>query len=164
MIDFKYIEKLIILELQKELIEQGHEATGNLVNSFEGRTVVLPNKIVVDILMDDYGTYVNEGRKPGGKKVPINVLVEWIEKRAIANGDKEVKNLAFAIQQTIFKEGSPTSNSYKFSSNGRRKGFIDFVIANELDEVLDEFGDEIFEDFEARMDSIIKGFNNVNIN
>lgn len=164
MVDYKKIAKLIISSLQKELIAQGHQATGNLVNSFEERVIELPDSMVLEILMDDYGTYVNSGRKSGGKKVPINVLIEWIERRGIASGDKEVKNAAFAIQQKIYQEGTPTSGSFRFSNNGRRKGFIDFVIANELDEVLEEFGDEIFEDFEARMDSIIKGFNNVNIN
>ena len=34
MVDFNKVGKLIIASLQKELIEQGHEATGNLVNSF----------------------------------------------------------------------------------------------------------------------------------
>ena len=162
MLDFKFIEQFIILELQEELIGQGHQATGNLVNSFEGRTMTLPNKIVIEILMDDYGTYVNEGRKAGGKKVPIDVLINWIEKRAIVNGDKEKKNLAFAIQQKIFKEGSPTQGSFKFSLNGRRKGFIDFVIENKLDEVFDAIRMEVFEGFEEQISDIIKGYNEIN--
>ena len=55
MVDYNKIGKLIILELQKELIGQGHEATGNLVNSFEQRVIELPNSMVLEILMDDYG-------------------------------------------------------------------------------------------------------------
>ena len=74
----------------------------------EQRVIEVPNSIVIEILMDEYGIYVNEGRKTGGKKVHINVFVEWIERKAIVNGDKEVKSLAFAIQQTIHKEGIPT--------------------------------------------------------
>ncbi len=117
MVNFNKVGKLIIASLQKELIEQGHKATGNLVNSFEQRVIEVPNSIVIEILMDEYGIYVNEGRKTGGKKVPINVLVDWIERKAIVNGDKEVKSLAFAIQQTIHKEGIPTKGSFKFSNN-----------------------------------------------
>jgi hypothetical protein len=109
--------------------------------------------------MDDYGTYVNSGRKSGGKKVPISVLVEWIERKAIVNGNKEVKSLAFAIQQAIHKEGSPTAGSFKFSNNGRRKGFIDFVIDNELDDVLNELEDEVFKGFDTSVADIIKDFN-----
>ena len=108
MVDYKKVGKLIIASLQKELLGQGHKATGNLINSFEQRVIELPNSIVIEILMDEYGIYVNEGRKTGGKKVPINVLVEWIERKAIASGDKDVKSMAFAIQNTIHKEGIPT--------------------------------------------------------
>ena len=162
MVDYKKIGKFIIKQLQKELIGQGHSATGNLVNSFEQRVIPIPDGMALEILMDDYGTYVNDGRRAGGKKVPINVLVEWIERRAIANGDKEVKSIAFAIQQTIFKEGSPTSGSFKFSTNGRRVGFIDFVIDNELDDAFDELEKEVFEDADETVANIVKEYNNRN--
>lgn len=162
MLNLDKISKMIIVELQKELIAQGHSATGNLVNSMEGKTMVLPNSVAIEILMDDYSQYVNDGRKAGGKKVPIAVLIDWVERRGIANGDKEVKNAAFAIQQKIFKEGSPTTGSFKFSSNGRRTGFIDFVIANELDPILNELGDEVFAEFDALVTDIVKDFNKIN--
>ena len=159
MVDFKKVGKLIIASLQKELLGQGHKATGNLINSFEQRAIELPNSIVIEILMDEYGIYVNEGRKTGGKKVPINVLVEWIERKAIASGDKEVKSIAFAIQNTIHKEGIPTKGSFKFSNNGRRKGFIDFVIDNELDGVYNELEQQVFEGYDDAIATIVKDFN-----
>lgn len=162
MVNFNKVGKLIIASLQKELIEQGHKASGNLVNSFEQRVIEVPNSIVIEILMDEYGIYVNEGRKTGGKKVPINVLVDWIERKAIVNGDKEVKSLAFAIQQTIHKEGIPTKGSFKFSNNGRRKGFIDFVINNELDEVYNELEQQVFEGYDDAIATMVKDFNKVN--
>ena len=162
MVDYKKVGKLIIASLQKELIGQGHDATGNLINSFEQRVIELPNSIVLEILMDEYGIYVNEGRKTGGKKVPINVLVEWIERKAIVNGDKEVKSLAFAIQNTIHKEGIPTKGSFKFSNNGRRKGFIDFVIDNELDGVYNELEQQVFEGYDDAIATIVKDFNKSN--
>ncbi len=162
MIDLTQVGKLIIASLQKELIGQGHQASGNLVNAFEQRTVKIPNGLALDILMDDYGTYVNNGRRSGGKKVPINVLVEWIERKAITRGDKEVKSLAFAIQQAIHKEGSPTAGSFRFSSNGRRAGFIDFVIDHELGKAFDELEKEVFEDYDATISTIVKDFNKEN--
>ena len=162
MVDFKKVGKLIIASLQKELLGQGHKATGNLINSFEQRVIELPNSIVIEILMDEYGIYVNEGRKTGGKKVPINVLVEWIERKAIASGDKEVKSIAFAIQNTIHKEGIPTKGSFKFSNNGRRKGFIDFVIDNELDGVYNELEQQVFEGYDDAIATIVKDFNKNN--
>ncbi len=161
-LDLSNIEKLIINELQQELIGQGHKATGSLINSMEGRTMVLPNSVVVEILMDDYSQYVNDGRKPGGKKVPISVLIDWVERRGIASGNKDVKNAAFAIQQKIFREGSPTDGSFKFSNNGRRKGFIDFVIDNKLDPILAQLGDDVFQEFDALVTDIVKKFNKNN--
>jgi hypothetical protein len=159
MVDYNKIAKLIISSLQKELIEQGHKATGNLVNSFEERVIELPNSMVLEILMDDYGIYVNNGRKSGGKKVPIDVLVKWIERKGIASGDKEVKNAAFAIQNKIWQEGSPTSGSFKFTNNGRRTGFIDFVIDNKLNEVYNELEQEVFEGYDAAIATIVNDFN-----
>ena len=162
MVDFKKVGQLIISSLQKELIEQGHQATGSLVNSFEQRVIEVPNSIVIEILMDEYGIYVNEGRKTGGKKVPINVLVDWIERKAIVNGDKQVKSLAFAIQQTIHKEGIPTKGSFKFSNNGRRKGFIDFVINNELDDAVMQLEEQVFKGYDETIATMVKDFNKVN--
>lgn len=162
MVDFNKVGKLIIASLQKELIQQGHQASGNLVNSFEQRVIEVPNSIVIEILMDEYGIYVNEGRKTGGKKVPINVLVDWIERKAIVNGDKEVKSLAFAIQQTIHKEGIPTKGSFKFSNNGRRKGFIDFVIDNKLDNAINELEEQVFKGYDETIATMVKDFNKVN--
>jgi len=159
MVDYNKIAKLIISSLQKELIEQGHKATGNLVNSFEERVIELPNSMVLEILMDDYGIYVNNGRKSGGKKVPIDVLIKWIERKGIASGDKEVKNAAFAIQNKIWQEGSPTSGSFKFTNNGRRTGFIDFVIDNKLNEVYNELEQEVFEGYDAAIATIVNDFN-----
>ena len=162
MAKYSNILKLIISELQAELIGQGHKATGSLVNSFEGSVLTLPNSIVIQILMNDYGIYVNEGRREGVKRVPLKVLMDWVEQRAIASGNKEVKNVAFAIQEKIFQEGSPTKGSFKFAPNGRRKGFIDFVIDNKIDPILSVLGDDIFKDFDTLVSNITKDFNKKN--
>ena len=159
MVNFQKVGNFIIKALQMELIEQGHKATGNLVNSFEQRALSLPNSLVLEILMDDYGVYVNNGRKAGGKKVPIDVLVAWIERKAIVSGDKKVKSLAFAIQQTIHKEGSPTKGSFRFSNNGRRKGFIDFVISEELNDIYNELEEQVFKGYDAAIATIVNDFN-----
>ena len=170
MVDFNKVGKLIIASLQKELIEQGHDATGNLINSFEQRVIEVPNSIVIEILMDDYGIYVNEGRAKKRKKVPISALVKWIEQKAIVNGDKKVKSLAFAIQQVIWAEGSPTDGSsrkgtkgsFEFTNNGRRKGFIDFVIDNKLDNAINELEEQVFESYDETIATMVKDFNKVN--
>jgi len=158
--DYNIIQKMLIVELQNELLNQGHRASGELIDSMEGRTMVLPDSIVIEILMQDYSKYVNDGRRKNAKKVPISVLIDWIERKALASGDKEKKSMAFAIQQKIFKEGSPTQGSFKFSKNGRRKDFIDFVLENKLDPILTKVGDEVFKDFNVLVDKMVKTFNN----
>ena len=159
-----YLEKFIITALQNELIAQGHSATGSLINSFEGNVVTVPNGFVLEILGNDYAFAVNDGRKAGGKKIPLDVLVEWIEQRGIASGDKEVKNIAFAIQNAIFQEGSPTSGSLRFSNNGKRTGFIDIVIENEIAEILKQIEDTVFKEYDLEVGKIVKDFNEKNNN
>jgi len=61
------------------------------------------------ILMNDYGLFVDLGRAPGKKKVPIQALVDWIRRKRI-NKKTTGKNitdieLAFRIQNAIFKHG-----------------------------------------------------------
>lgn len=141
---------------------QGHKDTGALIDSFEGKIMELPKSIVLEILMDKHGEYVNDGRRKAKSEkeyVPIGVLIDWVERKGIASGDKDVKNAAFAIRQKIYKEGSPTKGSFQFSKNGRRKGFIDFVIENKLDFVYTELEKQVFEDYDASIATIVKDFN-----
>ena len=162
MVDLKRITDLIIAMLKAELIMQGHKDTGALIDSFEGKIMELPKSIVLEILMDKHGEYVNDGRRKAKSEkeyVPIGVLIDWVERKGIANGDKDVKNAAFAIRQKIYKEGSPTKGSFQFSKNGRRKGFIDFVIENKLDFVYTELEKQVFEDYDASIATIVKDFN-----
>ena len=162
MLDLKRITDLIIAMLKAELIMQGHKDTGALIDSFEGKIMELPKSIVLEILMDKHGEYVNDGRRKAKSEkeyVPIGVLIDWVERKGIASGDKDVKNAAFAIRQKIYKEGSPTKGSFQFSKNGRRKGFIDFVIENKLNFVYTELEKQVFEDYDASIATIVKDFN-----
>ena len=164
MVDFKRVTDLIIAMLKAELIMQGHKDTGALIDSFEGKVMELPNSIVLEILMDKHGEYVNDGRRKAKSEkeyVPIGVLIDWVERKGIANGDKDVKNAAYAIRQKIYKEGSPTKGSFQFSKNGRRKGFIDFVIESKLDFVYTELEKQVFDGYDASIATMVKDFNKV---
>ena len=141
MLDFSKVENMIIKALQTELIGQGHKATGELINTIEGRTMQLPDSVVIEILMQDYSRYVNDGRKAGAKKVPISVLVDWIERKGIASGDKDIKNMAFAIQMKIF---------------------IDFVILNEINPIVEALGREVFRNVDNIVTDIVQDYNKDN--
>lgn len=141
--------QFLVEQLQKELREQGHEATGNLINSInykiDGSTLIIQTP-------HDYVAAMENGL-PKGHYVPISALIRWIEIKGIATGDKEVKNAAFAIRNAIVRDGSPTKatptskGAFHFSKNGRRTGFAQVVIDEHTKKVLGiierEMGDEV---------------------
>lgn len=124
--DLTIIGRFLVQELQREIGVQKHIATGTLQDSFEYKITNAGNNITLEIWSEDYGQYVNDGRKPGARRVPIAALMDWIKAKAIASDDKEVKRIAFAIQEKIYREGIPTSNSKKLAP--RRLNHLEFVI------------------------------------
>ena len=66
--------------------------------------------------LPEHAQYVDSGRRPGTKKVPISALIKWIKRYRIVGRDPKsgkyrkaapgsVNATAFAIQQAIFKKG-----------------------------------------------------------
>ena len=146
--EFKGIELIalfVIDFIKAEFVAQGHSNTGKLEDSLTWK--LEGNKI--NIYGVDYAKWVESGRQKGAKRIPIDALITWVEQRGIATGDKEVKNVAYAIQQKIFQEGSPTSGSLQYSNNGRRDKFITYAI--------DENSKAIFDKISEVMGSMIVG-------
>lgn len=145
------IALFVIDFIKAEFVAQGHSNTGKLEDSLTWK--LEGNKI--NIYGVDYAKWVESGREKGAKRIPIDALITWVEQRGIASGDKEVKNVAYAIQQKIFQEGSPTNGSLQFSSNGRRDKFITYAISeNEkaiFDKISDVMGSMIVGQFEDMM-------------
>lgn len=61
------------------------------------------NSDIFKILFNDYIEYIEEGRKPKAKKVPIRNLIEWCKRKGI----KSDNNTVYAIQQSIYLYGIP---------------------------------------------------------
>jgi hypothetical protein len=58
------------------------------------------------LIANDYMKWVDRGRRPGVRKVPIEPLIKWMKKKGIRPRGKQTYNsLAFAIQNAIFKSG-----------------------------------------------------------
>lgn len=58
------------------------------------------------LLAFDYFKYVDTGRKPRARKVPIQALIKWMQKKGIRpTGKQTFTQVAFAIQTAIFKAG-----------------------------------------------------------
>lgn len=119
---------LAILALQEELDNQNHNATGTLSNGIKARTAVFPDGAKGTVSTYLYGGAVNFGVpaskfKFGGKK-HINTLIKWIGDKGIAPKGGNAKKFAWAIVKKHAKDGIPTRESYKFSRNGKRLGFM----------------------------------------
>lgn len=70
---------------------------------------------VMDIMMLDYWQWVQSGRLPGKKGVPIDKIEQWIKDRGILGRDAKGKfikrrSFAFAIQNNIKKFGIRPAN------------------------------------------------------
>lgn len=134
--DFKMAMRLAcdlaIFAMQEELDNQNHNATGALSKSIKSKITVFPEGAKGEVSTYLYGGAVNFGVPAtkfrfGGRK-HIKALVKWIGDKGItpAKGSSamHIKKFAWAIAKKHAKEGIPTRESYKFSRNGKRLGFM----------------------------------------
>jgi hypothetical protein len=149
------IGQFVINELGKELIKQDHKATGELIASLDYKTEIGTDLFSIIIEMNDYGRYVNTGRKRGAKKVPIKALIEWVKQKGIETNNKKAIGVAFAIQKTIQKQGVPTINSRK---KGKRTGFVDDTIERIGGEIENRLSDAAEKEIDVYIDNLVKGF------
>jgi len=91
-------------------------ASGKLKDSIQVNVKkVNEDETVIQVLAEQYSQWVQSGRLPGKKGVPISVLEEWIKSRGLTGRDKKGrfikrKSFAFAIQRNIKKFGIRPSN------------------------------------------------------
>jgi hypothetical protein len=84
------------------------------------------------ISLNDYVVYLDSGRKPKTKKVPIQAIMKWMAKSGIQGGIKT----AYKIQSSIYKKGiSP-------------RKFVEPALAGVI-KTLDKLADEVID----RLDS-----------
>lgn len=151
--DLDNVGQFIINELAKELIKQDHSATGKLIDSLDYRTTSSSVGQTLLIEMLDYGKFVNTGRKKGARKVPIQALVDWIKQKGIATNNKKALGIAFAIQKTIEKEGSPTVRSRR---NGKKTEFVDDTLERIGAEINRRLEEAAFKTVEVQIDNLVK--------
>ena len=91
--------------LQMELLNQGHTASEALFNSIQSVIDQTLTGITISAQALYYAKFVNAGRKPGTKGVPIDVLVEWIRRKRLNMEGKRERSVAFAMQRSIRDNG-----------------------------------------------------------
>lgn len=136
------------VELVEELQKQGHSLTGDLINSIDKVIVKGTDFIREDVSFIFYGWFVDTGRRAGGRRVPIDVLEEWIKRKGFESDAKKVRGMAFAIQQTIFDKGISQPTSWKGTDT---KGWMTNVLTKNENRI----ADDIFNTVNDAMDLII---------
>ena len=91
-------------------------STGNLRNSVQATVRDAGNREIIEISMAEYGQWVQSGRLPGKKGIPISVIERWIKQRKLKGRNQKTgkyitdRSFAFAIQKSIIKFGIRPSN------------------------------------------------------
>lgn len=135
----------LALAIGDELEAQGHNLTGNLINSLSPK--LGEDRLTGMVLWEQYGETVNSGINrnkvpyaPGSgakKSKYIDGLIRFVKLRGIASNTKKAKSIAFAIAQSHKSYGLPTVGSRRFSSTGRRTGAVEEALQKERKNTLD---------------------------
>lgn len=99
----------LITEYKNNLAKNGHNATGKLADSASFNISVNDDKFIVEINLEDYWIYVEEGRSPG-KFPPPNAILDFIKVKNILpneiNGNLPTEqSLSYLIGRKIANEG-----------------------------------------------------------
>jgi len=90
-------------------------ASGQLRDTIDVKSKKQGNDTIIDVFMQGYGQWVQSGRLPGKKGVPIDAIEKWIKYKGLVGRDKKGRfikrrSFAFAIQTNIKKFGIRPSN------------------------------------------------------
>jgi len=140
MLDTALVQQIANLALQAVAIQwkaQGHNLTGNAIQQLETRIVERGNDTIIEGYVIDYMANINAGvtaasipYSPGSgarSSKYITGLIDYV-KRRMGKSDREARSIAFAIASKQKREGMPTKASARFSSTGKRTGFIEAAL------------------------------------
>lgn len=129
--------------LQMELLNQGHTASEALFNSIHSVIEQTLTSVTISTHALFYAKFVNAGRKPGTKGVPIDVLVEWIRRKRLNMEGKRERSVAFAMQRSIRDKGIKPSRFIdksidKFNKSKRLENKVEKFMEQYVNEFLKE--------------------------
>ncbi len=144
-------------ELVRSLLSQGHRATGELARSIE---MIVKDRLDAVTLTGEflfYGKFIDTGRKPGTRKVPIDALIEWIKQKQFQIDIDKVRGVAFAIQKTIFKEGIPTRRSKSLFQE--RTGWLTDTLKESEQEIFNQISKGANEEIDILFTNLVRDTN-----
>jgi hypothetical protein len=163
------ISALAIEVIAMEWRSQGHELSGSAVKQMETLVKFEINTLVIEGLVPDYMAINNEGVPSNkipyypnsGRKTSkyIDGLIDYV-KRRMGKSDKEAKGIAFAIASKHKLEGMPTKGSVRFSTTGKRTGFIEQALDKNSPKFIELIENAITFSVEATIESYYKSILN----
>lgn len=96
------------------------------------------NDFTFNLFYNDYLEYIESGRKPKARKVPIRPLIDWMKKNFISDNVK----VAYAIRESIYQLGIPARPLLQPFGNMLDKRFEEKLydyIFNTITEKLDKY-------------------------
>lgn len=141
-------------EYQDNLIRDGKIASGNLLNSVEYEVQFDNRAIWLQLKLEDYYKWVEEGRGPG-KFPPPDKILEWIRIKPIIPDDRGTgklpteQQLSFLIGRKIAEEGiEPGKQLHKAIEDtwDRWEQKIDEAISLDVEETVDLISSSFFKD------------------
>ena len=122
------IGRTLVQRFRKELVNQGHIATGKLHDTTKHKVVFKGGEASIKIVSKtNYSKAVNDGTKPHTPN--LDAILDWIDDKKISySNENEKHQIAAAIIARIEIEGTPTKGSNQYSNNGYRKGYINRVV------------------------------------
>lgn len=129
---------------QDNLIRDNKIASGNLLNSIDYKVQYDDRAIWVELHLEDYYKWVENGRAPG-KFPPPDKIMEWIRIKPIIPDDRGGKlpteqQLAFLIGRKIAEEGIEPGNQLHNAMDGIYPQFeekIDEAIALDINDAIE---------------------------
>ena len=108
--------KYLVRESRKNLTRKKKNVTNSLYESLDYDVKAMPNLFEFDFLMNEYGEWVDKGRR-AGKNPPFSPLRKWVQDRRIQFRSNKGRfqtydQTAWAIVKSIGKKGIPASNFY----------------------------------------------------
>jgi hypothetical protein len=163
------ISALAIEVIAMEWRAQGHELSGSAVKQMETLVKFEINTLVIEGLVPDYMAINNSGvtaaripYTPNSGRPPskyISGLIDYV-KRRMGKSDKDAKGIAFAIASKHKKEGMPTKGSVRFSTTGKRTGFIEQALDKNSAKFIELIENAITFSVEATIESYYKSILN----
>lgn len=140
----KEIMELVRVVMESNLLDNAKVGRNTIIGSDIYRNLQVKAKndgdLVFDILLNDYLTYIESGRRKGAKMPPVEPIVKWARKNGIPTDNSTI----FLIRRAISRDGI------------KPRPFMSTVM-EQIDLNMPNWYDEIFEEI---MRLITEFFNN----